>query len=877
MISQKLYDAQLELEKQMYDGGIERFHAINDRAIDNGEASSTMWNVKLVKVFIEPLAEAIQAYVEEYEGKGGMVSDTVHYLGAIDAYEASFITIRQIFNSVAIHKSTSLQVLSVDIASKLEDQLRFSELKKTRRTKAYITKIKKSLDKASSKSYKHKRNVWVNAEKKVGTDRWYAWTKASKLHLGSALCKLASNVIFIDDAPVFELGEVDISRGKLRKSSKVIGISGKYTDWVSKFITNTEAFHPEVAPCIIPPRDWVSPSKGGFHSAKIAVRNPLISTRDKDIAKQMTTGQMPKVYKAVNALQATRWKVNSEILDVLKEVVERGLELAVPSALCSAQPINPFEGREDLEGLRGQELKDAISRTEYDNFITWKRDKRNWHDEERSRISNVIDLARTLKLANNYVDYEDIYFVYYLDFRGRIYTRASGLSPQGRDLQKGLLRFSQRHALGKHGHYWLKIHGANLFGWDKLAFDERVANVEDPEFCKLVHEIADNPLSVRDWVGADKPWQFLAWAMEYSDFLRHCEDEPAETFESFIACAQDGSCSGIQHYSAMLKDEVGGKAVNLIDSDLPQDIYNDVNDEVIKACKIIADGKHEKPSEEDAEEQTRLTDKWHKDMEFAKLWLAMGFDRELCKRSVMTLPYGSSKLTCRDSIGLYIDDVQKKENSKAKAEERESRLIHPFGDLRWEAEGFMSNTLWDCIGKVVISAREGMAFIRRVARDVTRKGFPLQWTTPTGFIIKQEVFKTNEHTLNTCLFGRIQFKVYEDSHELDVRKQQAGSAPNFIHGNDASHLVLSICEGIDAGIKDFWIIHDDFGVHPSKTGHLQKGLRRAMRDMYQVDILREFLWECEDRNGIKLKLDKLVPDSGSLDLDEILRSKYIFS
>tara|TARA_R110000851_G_scaffold317339_1_gene480781 strand:+ start:11642 stop:14284 length:2643 start_codon:yes stop_codon:yes gene_type:complete len=873
-----LLEEQKRLEQQMYDGGVNRWHSLNQRAVDSGEASSTDWNVKLTKNFINPLSQAIDAYVNEHEGKSGRFSDTLNYMGCVDSREAAFITIRQVFNAIAIHKSTSVQVLSVDIASKIEDQVRFSELKKTPKSRAYIAKIKKTLDQAASRQYKHKKNVWVNAERKVGKDRWTAWTKAKKIHFGSSLVKLACQVLFVDDEPILYLDEVDISRGKLRKSSKVVGITGKYADYVSQFITNTEAFHPEVAPCVVPPRDWTSPSKGGFHSAKIAVRNPLIKTKDKSIAAQMTTGQMPKVYKAVNALQNTQWKVNDEVLAVVQEVVTRGLDLAVPSAECSAIPCNPFEGREDLAELKGEDLKNAVTREEYDAFITWKRDKREWHDAERSRVSNVIDLARTMKLAMNYAKYDAMYFVYSLDFRGRVYARASGLSPQGRDLQKGLLRFSRVKKLGKNGHYWLKIHGANLYGHDKLPFNERVEKVGDPEFIEMVHSIADAPLANREWVGADKPWQFLSWCMEYSDFLRFVEDGgKAKDYESFIACAQDGSCSGIQHYSAMLRDEVGGKAVNLIDSDEPQDIYNDVCKEVMKWLEVVAKGEHPKPLHEDTEEQALSTEKWEDEVLYAQQWLLMGFDRELCKKPVMTLPYGSSRLTCRDAVGIYIDDCQKKENGKAKAEEREPQLVHNFGDRRWEAEGFMSSVVWDSIGLVVIAAREGMAFIRRVARDVARKGFPLVWTTPTGFIIKQEVFKTTEHTINTCLFGRIQFKVYEDSDVLDTRKQQSGAAPNFIHGNDAAHLVLSICEGVDAGIKDFWVVHDDFGTHAAKTGHLQIALRGSMCDMYQEDILREFLWEQEDRNDTNFKLDKEVPDMGELDLQEIKNSKYIFS
>jgi DNA-directed RNA polymerase len=36
---------------------------------------------------------------------------------------------------------------------------------------------------------------------------------------------------------------------------------------------------------------------------------------------------------------------------------------------------------------------------------------------------------------------------------------------------------------------------------------------------------------------------------------------------------QDGSCNGLQHYAALGRDALGGAAVNLTPSELPQDVY----------------------------------------------------------------------------------------------------------------------------------------------------------------------------------------------------------------------------------------------------------------------------------------------------------------
>lgn len=51
---------------------------------------------------------------------------------------------------------------------------------------------------------------------------------------------------------------------------------------------------------------------------------------------------------------------------------------------------------------------------------------------------------------------------------------------------------------------------------------------------------------------------------------------------------QDGSCNGLQHYSALGGDPLGAKSVNVLPSDRPQDVYSDVcamvEERVAKVC-----------------------------------------------------------------------------------------------------------------------------------------------------------------------------------------------------------------------------------------------------------------------------------------------------
>ena len=81
-----------------------------------------------------------------------------------------------------------------------------------------------------------------------------------------------------------------------------------------------------------------------------------------------------------------------------------------------------------------------------------------------------------------------------MDFRGRAYPIPPHLSHIGDDLSRGLLLFEEAKPLGERGLRWLKIHLANLYGYDKANFDERVTWVE--EHLPDIFDSAEKPLEV---------------------------------------------------------------------------------------------------------------------------------------------------------------------------------------------------------------------------------------------------------------------------------------------------------------------------------------------------------------------------------------------
>jgi len=139
-------------------------------------------------------------------------------------------------------------------------------------------------------------------------------------------------------------------------------------------------------------------------------------------------------------------------------------------------------------------------------------------------------------------------------------------------LCRGLLTFGEAKALGEKGLRWLKIHIANLYGFDKAAFDERVKWVDD--HMDQIREAATNPLDgSRWWLSAGDPWQFLAASMELCAAYK---SEDPHTYESSLPVHQDGTCNGLQHYAALGGDVQGAQQVNLVAGDKPSDVYSHV-------------------------------------------------------------------------------------------------------------------------------------------------------------------------------------------------------------------------------------------------------------------------------------------------------------
>lgn len=806
---------QLNHECEMVYRGVERFRNQQQQAEDTRN-SETSAGSTLLRHYVILVSDHITLYLKGMHPDGRRRNKAAKLLDVIDTDKVALLSLRLIINAFYSPKN-ALTSMCVQIGGRCEDELRFMHFESEYRE--YYESLLRDFQRKNLMNYKHQRNV-LRAK---GQDRglqWADWSEEDKFAVGSLVLSLILEV-----CDLVEREDSRDSRG--RKVTRVVPTQA-CIKWIEDHNAAVELISPDRMPCLIPPADWTSNKDGGFYSPELRARTPLIKARSADntIARKYNEADMPQVMSAINAMQRTGWRVNQRVKDVMDHVWRHNLECGMPRSEPFEFPVCPLgEGQESSELVEGSDMASA--------FAAWKATVRELHTMERERRSKNLALLRTMRLANELKTYKEFFYVYQTDFRGRVYATASGLNPQGTDQSKALIEFSEGKPLGKDGLRWFMVNGANKYGYDKASYDDRVAWVFEnaADFMKA----AMDPIAHRRiWSAADKPWQFLAWCFEFLDAM---DVEDHREFVSHLPVGLDGSCNGLQHFSAMLTDSVGGAAVNLLPADKPADIYQTVAD--VCYAKLQA-------SDDPA----------------AKNWLFILGDsmpRSLSKAPVMTLPYGSTQQACTSSIFKWYRE--KAERSFAE----NTAFSHAI---------FLAPILWESIGEVVIAARAAMSWIQDCSSVISKTGADIEYTSPIGFPVIQKRMKYTSRKIDTQIGGRLQLRLATSTTEVDVRKQRQGSSPNLVHHVDACHMMMCINACVDEGIQHFAMIHDDFGTHAADSGKLQRIIRETFVDLHSNhNILEDFKAAHEARLGIELPA---LPEKGDLDIQDVLRSSYFF-
>ncbi len=804
------FERQLELESEMVGLGKKRYWDRVYKAREQGEESTTSYGTQIIKRMLEPLSASITAFIEEaFSGRPGPKAVAAKYLKDCDADTLAYIILKEAMNGATTKRPA--QVVAIAVASAIEDEMRFRKFEECakREWKWASETVNKQ-----TQSVVHKRRVLMVMMARAAEEnkelQWDTWEETKKLHIGIKCLDLV-----ITTTGMFKYATVFAGK---HKTETEIQPTKEFLDVIQDRAEFCAVLQPVYLPTIIPPKPWKNPYSGGYHST-IVRRLPMVKTKNKNYLEELanTAGNMPLVYQAVNAVQATAWRVNTKVLEVMQQVWDSGLVVkGIPSREDLPLPPKPESIATDK----------AVRRE-------WKRAASKVYGKNAQIASKRLLAAKLLYMGEKFAKEPTIYFPMQLDFRGRMYAVPSYLNPQGCDAAKGLLTFSEGKPLDAAAMRWLKIHGANCYGEDKCSMDNRVKWVEE-NHDDIVRSGQDPITTTSFWADADKPWQFLAFCIEYAAVW----NDPG--YCSSLPVSVDGACNGLQHFSAMLRDSIGGSAVNLIPTQLPQDIYARVADVTTK----------------------KVTHDVTQDTLYSHEWAHHGITRKVTKRSVMVLPYGGTLYSSREFVSDYMVEV----------------------GLEWE-DGFkraayLAKHIWSSIGDVVVAARHAMEWLQAAARAACDEKIPIVWTTPVGFPVVQAYADTTSQRIKTKIGGSCVKLILSQEHptKLDRRRQCNGISPNFVHSMDACCLMLSTNRAADEGIRNFAMVHDSYGTLAADMDRMAVCLREAFVDMYQVDVLADF--QSSILAGLSEENKKAVPplpEKGDLNIEAVKDSVYFFA
>lgn len=834
---------QVELENEMYAFGRSRSERMMTRNEEGGRANNNGYAAAIYRRYVLPLAEIIREDI--VAKKPGRRKAHTALIAPMDAEAVAYLAVRNTLNAL-MNGGTGTQHLDhgnspvetyarsvITVVGKAAYHELLLGLFEQASPELFYTLVN-SLGRRMSKSERHRMTVFKMQAKANGIE-FPEWGPGGAQQVGAYL---------VDQLE--ELGMVQtitVSHGAQRSNKVRNRIDMRLTDGVLQLIGEIKEHivetTPYYLPCVEQPKDWVSISDGGFHTKSMRRMQPY-AVRSYGGWSEYEEHDMVTPLAAINALQRVAWRINAPMLTAIRSVAKHFDMEEILSQAEFPAPAKP-------DWLFGDLTVDQMSPAQAEEFMQWKRQKAEWFTQMKLRGTKYGRFYTATTVADKFKDFPNLYFVYFADFRGRLYAQTTGVSPQGSDMQKALLQFATGKPLDSlDAERWFCIHGANKWGYDKVSLDDRVKWVADSR--DLLLAFADDPVANKRWTEADSPLQFLAWCQEYAEWQR----EP-HSFLSRLPIGMDGSCNGLQNFSAMLRDSVGGKATNLVPADKPNDIYQMVADVTLLALRQAAPA--EIPEDDGTEETQKLRRTLLRQNAFRLKWLSHGINRKLVKRSVMTLPYGSTRFSCADFI---VADYLKQ--GFAVEFEKED-----YG----AAAQYLSHYVWDAIGEVVVKAREAMTWLQSGARSIIKGGQDvITWTVPSGFPVIQRYQEQDGHRIRTNLCGSAFLRLSVDNEHPDSNRHKNGVAPNFIHSYDASHMTLVIVAAAAEGL-DLAMIHDDYGTHASDAAKLYRIIREVFVSMYEG---------CEPLTAFASAYDLPAPPaSGDLDLRDVLTSPYFFS
>lgn len=567
-------------------------------------------------------------------------------------------------------------------------------------------------------------------------------------------------------------------------------------------------------PMVVPPRPWEGMHGGGH----LDNDDPLVRSRAGLNLSYLTPDAMAPVLRTVNALQAQELRVDPGMVALQREAWDHNIRDLFPVTRdpLTAPPRPPSDDPAELKAWH--RAKQAAS------------DDRRGGAATRKRIEEAIRQCEAVAGV-------PVWFSFCADFRGRIYSSNRYATHQGPDWEKASIELGHGDQCSVEAFEWLLKAAAGHWGL-RATWQARLQ--WGRENLALMIAAAEAPLDRLElWRGAKEPWQFL----------QLCRAIAAQVADPHSPCATpvrfDQCCSGAGIAAALVRDRKLARLTNLIGA-TPHDLYGHVAEQVVHALRLdLSNG---------------LTgERGH-----AERWLRLGVDRALLKAPVMTSLYGATHMGLIDTL---IGSLQ--ERDPRRLWEWEQGYVWP---ARYMARHLKAILATELAGATAIST-----WLRDTSCRVLGKNRLMQWTTPSGMVMRLGAAHDARSTVQTLMRGNRKWKTWTDHAipgELSARATNRALAPNVIHSFDAAFLHGIVCTSVASG-RPLLTNHDCFATIPRDAGWLHHTLHDHLRAMYLPEWLTIMRDEIADAaGGLTIKPPPCV---GDLCPGEIGNNPHAFS
>jgi len=574
------------------------------------------------------------------------------------------------------------------------------------------------------------------------------------------------------------------------------------------------SLRPNRGPMVIEPLPWEG-LMGGGHLANTSPVVQIRAARD-HAAISYLSGRIGPQLAAVNILQRQQLEVDPWMLRVQREAWNRGVPGLFPVKRDPVPDAGPFPTSEPPD------VQDA-----------WRRDQARHHQDLRDNSCKRLAIERALQTAEALVG-RPIYQAHFLDFRGRAFTANRGLTHQGPDHQKALLRFGGRGASGNEVMDTILKAAAGHWGLTRSSWRDRWRwGVDEME---RLEAIAADPIGRADlWREAKQPWQFLQLARAWS-----CPGEGLR-----VPIRLDQTCSGAGIIATLLRDRAMAELCNVCGTGA-NDLYSAVVERLRQQLEIDLHtgdaGTHQ----------------------LAAGWLELGIDRSWVKAAVMHTPFGSTSRTVADGIR---DQLQQR---LGPVDDWAGRIYRP------------SSYLESRLRMVLATETSSLMQLRRWLCDVGRQVVgrhqqQIRWTTPMGWPMQVGRPTPSKSVIRTHLLGKLAAVTFEEDPpdgELSARKTNASITANLVHSFDAAMVHTVAYRAGEQGVP-LLTNHDCFATDPANATWLQRTLLDEFRALYAADWLEAIAEEIRCSAGLKALPPP--PPRGALKIGEIGGNPYLFS